>query len=548
MTDEFAVNGNAAENNNNNIKFDPYTGEPINRNAAETGASTENAGAQAGTATGAQTGARTENAFSTPRAQGSVGGGAQQSYHAPSYNGGEAPRGGEYSFRPTEARFDPHEGMHGASQGAPNGAPYGAPHGNVPPRDAFSGAAFTGAPVGQPAANPNGKKEKKHGERRGLGKGAVALIVAACIVVSGAAGFGGAMLAGAYSSGGSTVIYKTADGTGTTSTSSSDDSASGIPAVAAKVENSVVEIVTEQVTTNSFFGQYVTQGAGSGVIISEDGNIITCAHVIDGASTITVKTADGTSYTAKLIGSDSQTDIAVIKIDASGLQPAVIGDSSSLVVGEQAIAVGNPLGELGGTVTSGIISALERQVNIDGTTYTLLQTSAAINPGNSGGALFNGSGELIGIVNAKESGSSIEGLGFAIPINSAMTVAEDLLTNGYVSGRPQLGVVLAEVNSNTSLSNIRNSEYSSLINYITDYGVYFIKYADGVTGDLQFGDRIVALDNVSVSSRSDIKSLLAEHEIGDTVTLTVSRIEDTRIGRATMTEVQITLTEAQANS
>ena len=346
--------------------------------------------------------------------------------------------------------------------------------------------------------------------------------------------------------GGSTVIYKTTDGS--TTTTGSDDSASGIPAVAAKVENSVVEIVTEQVTTNSFFGQYVTQGAGSGVIISEDGNIITCAHVIDGASTITVKTADGTSYTAKLIGSDSQTDIAVIKIDASGLQPAVIGDSSKLVVGEQAIAVGNPLGELGGTVTSGIISALERQVNIDGTTYTLLQTSAAINPGNSGGALFNSAGELVGIVNAKESGSSIEGLGFAIPINSAMGIAEDLLTNGYVSGRPQLGVVLSEINSSTSLNNIRNSEYSALINYITDYGVYFIKYADGVTGDLQFGDRIVAMDNVSVSSRADIKALLAEHEVGDTVTLTVSRIEDTRVGRATMTEIEVTLTEAQSNS
>lgn len=239
--------------------------------------------------------------------------------------------------------------------------------------------AGTGAPM-QPPYNAKAGSGKKKAERRGLGKGGIALLVAACIVVSGAAGFGGAMLAGDRG-GGSTVIYKTTDGS--TTTTDSDDSASGIPAVAAKVENSVVEIVTEQVTTNSFFGQYVTQGAGSGVIISEDGNIITCAHVIDGASTITVKTADGTSYTAKLIGSDSQTDIAVIKIDASGLQPAVIGDSSKLVVGEQAIAVGNPLGELGGTVTSGIISALERQVNIDGTTYTLLQTSAAINPGNS---------------------------------------------------------------------------------------------------------------------------------------------------------------------
>lgn len=129
-----------------------------------------------------------------------------------------------------------------------------------------------------------------------------------------------------------------------------------------------------------------------------------------------------------------------------------------------------------------------------------------------------------------------------------MTIAEDLLTNGYVSGRPQLGVVLAEVNSSTSLSNIRNSEYSALMNYITDYGVYFIKYADGVTGDLQFGDRIVAIDNISVSSRADVKALLAEYEVGDTVTLTVSRVEDIKIGRATITEIQATLTEAQANS
>ena len=529
MTDEFATNGNAA--NNNNIKFDPYTGKPIiQNNTAETSTNDSTAAENTGTAN-----AQAASDFSTPHAQGTVGCGTQ-SYHAPSYNGGEAPRSGEYSFRPAESRFDPHE--------------------SIPNRDTFSGNAFgaanagtpnaagTGAPM-QPPYNAKAGSGKKKAERRGLGKGGIALLVAACIVVSGAAGFGGAMLAGDRG-GGSTVIYKTTDGS--TTTTDSDDSASGIPAVAAKVENSVVEIVTEQVTTNSFFGQYVTQGAGSGVIISEDGNIITCAHVIDGASTITVKTADGTSYNAKLIGSDSQTDIAVIKIDASGLQPAVIGDSSKLVVGEQAIAVGNPLGELGGTVTSGIISALERQVNIDGTTYTLLQTSAAINPGNSGGALFNSAGELVGIVNAKESGSSIEGLGFAIPINSAMGIAEDLLTNGYVSGRPQLGVVLSEINSSTSLNNIRNSEYSALINYITDYGVYFIKYADGVTGDLQFGDRIVAMDNVSVSSRADIKTLLAEHEVGDTVTLTVSRIEDTRVGRATMTEIEVTLTEAQSNS
>ena len=525
MTDNYEANGGStAENNNIN-----------NTNYSENNAGTSGAGEQA------------QSGFDTPRAQGTVGVGSQ-SYHAPGYNGGETPRSGEYSFRPTESRFDPHENIprretfsgSGFNSGSGNGSGSGSASGNG------SGSGFN---PGAPSQHTEGKHAhggKPPKEKRGMGKGAIALLIAACIVVSGAAGFGGAMLANKGGSGSPSVIYKTPD----TGTVSSDDggSTSGLPAIVEKVGNSVVEIVTEQVATNSFFGQYVTKGAGSGVIISSDGNIITCAHVIDGASTITVKTADGTSYTAKTVGSDSQTDIAVIKIDATELSPAVIGDSSKLVVGEQAIAVGNPLGELGGTVTNGIISALERQVKIDGTTYTLLQTSAAINPGNSGGALFNGSGELIGIVNAKEAGSSIEGLGFAIPINSAMTIAEDLLTNGYVSGRPQLGVVLAEVNSNTSLSNIRNSEYSALMNYITDYGVYFIKYADGVTGDLQFGDRIVAIDNISVSSRADVKALLAEYEVGDTVTLTVSRVEDIKIGRATITEIQATLTEAQANS
>ena len=526
MTDNYEANGGStAENNNIN--------NTNNTNYSENNAGTSGAGEQA------------QSGFDTPRAQGTVGVGSQ-SYHAPGYNGGETPRSGEYSFRPTESRFDPHENIPrretfsgtGFNSGSGNGFGFNSGSGNGfgSGNGSGNGSGFNpGAPSQHTEGRPaHGGKAPK--EKRGMGKGAIALLIAACIVVSGAAGFGGAMLANKGGSGSPSVIYKTPD-TGTVS-SGDGSSTSGLPAVVEKVGNSVVEIVTEQVATNSFFGQYVTKGAGSGVIISSDGNIITCAHVIDGASTITVKTADGTSYTAKTVGSDSQTDIAVIKIDATELSPAVIGDSSKLVVGEQAIAVGNPLGELGGTVTNGIISALERQVKIDGTTYTLLQTSAAINPGNSGGALFNGSGELIGIVNAKESGSSIEGLGFAIPINSAMSVAEDLITNGYVSGRPQLGVVLAEVNSNTSLSNIRNS----------DYGVYFIKYADGVTGDLQFGDRIVAIDNISVSSRADVKALLAEYEVGDTVTLTVSRVEDIKIGRATITEIQATLTEAQANS
>ena len=185
-----------------------------------------------------------------------------------------------------------------------------------------------------------------------------------------------------------------------TSSSSSSDSSLSISDVAAVASNSVVEITTETVMMGTRMGQFVSEGAGSGVIITSDGYILTNNHVIDGASKITVRLKDGTSYNGVVVGLDEKTDLAVIKVDASDLQPAVFGDSSSLTVGETAVAIGNPLGQLGGTVTSGIISALDREISIDGETMTLLQTSAAINPGNSGGGLFNSYGELIGIVNA----------------------------------------------------------------------------------------------------------------------------------------------------
>src|SRR5699024_342301 len=151
------------------------------------------------------------------------------------------------------------------------------------------------------------------------------------------------------------------------------------------------------------FQQYVSSGAGSGVILTQDGYIVTNHHVIEDANSITVRTRSGDEYNASLVGSDEQSDLAVLKIDATGLTPAVLGDSTTLEVGELAIAIGNPLGELGGSVTSGIISALDREMTIDGQTMTLLQTDAAVNPGNSGGGLFNANGDLIGIVNAKSS-------------------------------------------------------------------------------------------------------------------------------------------------
>ncbi len=305
-----------------------------------------------------------------------------------------------------------------------------------------------------------------------------------------------------------------------------------------KAYNSTVEISTERVSTNPFYGQFVTDGAGSGVIISDNGYIITCAHVIDGATTVKVLLTDGSEYVAEVIGSDAQTDIAVLKIEAQGLTSAIIGDSSDLIVGQTAIAIGNPLGELGGTVTDGIISALERDVVIDNNTYTLLQTNVAINPGNSGGGLFDINGTLIGVVNAKSSGSGIEGLGFAIPVNDAMEVATQLIDYGYIRGRVQMGVTVYEVTADTDYWTIRNY-HPNLLDYVTDYGVYIIEF---ITGDFKYGDRIIAIDGISVSTLADIKSLLTDYSIGDTVEVTVARLDES--GRSRMVSFDLTLSEA----
>ena len=255
------------------------------------------------------------------------------------------------------------------------------------------------------------------------------------------------------------------------------------------------------------------QGAGSGVIISEDGVIITNYHVIEGASTVTVRAADGKSYSATVTGGDSQADIALLKIDATGLSAATLGNSSALVVGQEVIAIGNPLGSLGGTVTNGIISALDREIQIDGETMNLLQTNAAVNPGNSGGGLFNLGGELIGIVNAKSTGSNVEGLGFAIPINDAVEVMKELSEYGYVRGRVYLGITYYEVDSSSIFSN-PFSAYSTP-------GVY-VRTSE-LNPELKSGDRIVSVDGHEVSSAAGIKAALHGHKVGDQLKVTVVR-------------------------
>ncbi len=310
--------------------------------------------------------------------------------------------------------------------------------------------------------------------------------------------------------------------------------------VADLVSPSVVVITTEQVVYSqwSWYGQnQVESGAGSGVIISSDGYILTCAHVVDGASNITV-TINDKDYTATLVGEDTTSDIAVIKIDADGLTPATVGNSDSLKVGQNVMAVGNPLGELGGTVTGGMISALNRSVTIQGSssanTMSLIQMDASVSPGNSGGGLFNMNGELVGIVNAKSSSSDAEGLGFAIPINDAIKVAQELLENGYVTGRPYLGITYLAVTDAQTAQQLG----------VNAYGVYVVEVAKGGPAEqagLQAGDRIVSVDGTEIASKDDLGTLMQKHAAGDTLSITIAR-------DGQMQTVNVTLGEKTASN
>lgn len=286
--------------------------------------------------------------------------------------------------------------------------------------------------------------------------------------------------------------------------------------VAKNVGNSVVEITTEVVSTDNRFRQYVTEGAGSGVIISEDGYIVTNNHVIKSAQKITITLKDERVFDAALVATDPKTDIAVIKIPATGLSVAIFGDSDMLQVGEQAIAVGNPLGQLGGTVTEGIISALNRDITIDGETRNLLQTNAAINPGNSGGGFFNANSELIGLVVAKTSGTGIEGLGFAIPSNEVKSIAEELVEYGYVRGRIDLQMSLIDI---TSLQ-------QAIMYGVQQTGVYVSKVNSGSEAEstgFQQGDKIVEANSKAVNSLSELQMIIDKLNVGDSVKFIVQR-------------------------
>ena len=396
-------------------------------------------------------------------------------------------------------------------------------------------------PVQPQDAQPPKKKKKFNGKR--VARSAVALVLAAAM------GFAGGFVGAKFGGSGKVVIQQVAPPSTADSASASDSSITAASSsgssltteqVADLVSPSVVVITTEQVVYSqwSWYGQnQVESGAGSGVIISSDGYILTCAHVVDGASTITVTIGDK-DYTATLVGEDTTSDIAVIKIDADGLTPATVGNSDSLKVGQSVMAVGNPLGELGGTVTGGMISALNRSVTIQGSssvnTMSLIQMDASVSPGNSGGGLFNMNGELVGIVNAKSSSSDAEGLGFAIPINDAIKVAQELLENGYVTGRPYLGITYLAVTDAPTAAQLG----------VNAYGVYVVEVVKGGPAEkagLQAGDRIVSVDGTEIASKDDLGTLMQKHAAGDTLSITIAR-------DGQMQTVNVTLGEKTASN
>ena len=282
--------------------------------------------------------------------------------------------------------------------------------------------------------------------------------------------------------------------------------------------NSVVSINTTM-TSNVFRQTVQSASAGSGFVITADGYIVTNYHVIDNANDVKVTLYNGTEYSAKVIGGDSDYDIAVLKIDAAELQAVTVGNSSTLQIGEDIAAIGNPLGELTFSMSEGIVSCVDRAINVDGTPFNMIQITAAINPGNSGGPLFNTYGEVVGIVSAKYSSyanTAAEGLGFAIPINDVIAMVEDIMENGRVTNRPYFAIGAEEVTARRAQQN----------GYSVSAGVRVSSVEAGGAAEkagIKAGDIIVKIDDKAIAGMSDLNAAKKSYKAGDTATVTVNR-------------------------
>ena len=361
-------------------------------------------------------------------------------------------------------------------------------------------------------------------KKKGLSAGKIIAIVLVCSLLGGCLGVGATLLLGNKRSGttpaqSSTTVYVGERQTETVNTTRTDTSEQLTPReVYAQNVNSTVGITTS-ITTNYWGYQTTSAASGSGFILTEDGYILTNYHVIENSNSVQVTTYDNTAYSASIVGYDESNDIAVLKIDATGLTPVVLGDSDELYVGDEVMAIGNPLGELTFSLTVGYVSALDREVTLSsGTTMDLIQTDAAINSGNSGGALFNTYGEVVGITNAKYSSSSssssasIDNIGFAIPINHVKGIVTSIIEKGYIV-KPYIGVSVTSVSS-------------EMISYGLPKGAAVKVIAEGSPAEesgLKVNDIVTAINGEEITTSSELVKIVSAAQPGDVLTLTVYR-------------------------
>ena len=344
-------------------------------------------------------------------------------------------------------------------------------------------------------------------------------LVLVCVLVGGAAGYGGAVLAKGGSADNEVTIQESGRQPVTVQVKKVDGQTKMQPAeVYASTVNSTVSINCS--STTNVFGQ-TTQSAssGSGFIITEDGYVVTNYHVVSGASSVKVTLYNGDTYDATVIGGDSDYDVAVLKIEATGLTPVTLGDSTDVNVGDTVLAIGNPLGELTFSMSQGIVSCCDRAINVDGTPFNMIQVDASINPGNSGGPLMNLYGEVVGIVSAKYSSYSdttVEGIGFAIPISDVQTIITDIMENGQVTDKAYMAIKAGSM----------TEQMAAQYNIDVTKGVFVYAVEKGGAGEkagLQLGDVITKLNDTDITSMSDLSMAKKSYKAGDTVTLTVWR-------------------------
>lgn len=382
-------------------------------------------------------------------------------------------------------------------------------------RDQLPHDDYAPGPDRAPAPAPESPKKRGFFHRTAV---KVTALILACAVAGGLAGWGGAAIAGSSTS--RTAIQQSSRQPVSVQVKNVDGQTKMEPAeVYASVVNSAVSINCSATSTNIFGQQTQTASSGSGFIITEDGYVVTNYHVVSGASSVEVTLYNGDTYDATVIGGDSDYDVAVLKINASGLQPVTLGESADVNVGDTVLAIGNPLGELTFSMSQGIVSSCDRAINVDGTPFNMIQVDCSINPGNSGGPLVNLYGEVVGIVSAKYStysSTTVEGLGFAIPISDVRSIITDIMENGAVTDKAYMAITAGTM----------NEQMAAQFNIDVTEGVFVYSVVEGGAGDkagLRLGDVITKMGDKTLTSRQDLSAAMKGYRAGDTVTLTVYR-------------------------